>query len=148
MYLVKTKVGEPELKAWKYLSATDEIIWYSERSDWGHLYLYSASDGRLKNQITSGDYVVRQVLRIDENKRQIYFIASGKEADTNPYYRYLYRVDFTGKNLTLLTPGMGDHTISFSPDDRFFLDSYSQPDVPPEEYLLKVEPDPRLVMGE
>ncbi len=116
---------------WKYLSATDEIIWYSERSDWGHLYLYNAPDGRLKNQITSGEYVVRQVLRIDESKRQIYFIASGKEADSNPYYRYLYRVDFSGKNLTLLTPAMGDHTVSFSPDGKFFLDSWSQPDVPP-----------------
>ncbi len=116
---------------WKYLSVTDEIIWYSERSDWGHLYLYSATDGRLKNQISSGEYVVRQVLRIDENKKQIYFIASGKEANTNPYYRYLYRVDFNGKNLTLLTPSMGDHTVSFSPDGKFFLDSWSQPDVPP-----------------
>lgn len=116
---------------WKYLSKTDEIIWYSERSDWGHLYLYRASDGSLKNQITSGNYVVTQVLRVDEKARLIYFIACGKEANTNPYFRYLYRVDFSGKNLNLLTPEQGDHSVSFSPDGKYFIDSYSQPDVPP-----------------
>jgi dipeptidyl-peptidase-4 len=82
---------------WKYLSATGEIIWYSERSDWGHLYLYDAGSGALKNQITAGDYVVRQVLRVDQENRLIYFIGSGKESDVNPYYRYFYRVDFDGK---------------------------------------------------
>jgi len=115
---------------WKYLSKTAEIIWYSERSDWGHLYLYNLSSGTLKNQITSGNYVVMQVLKIDQKNRVIYFVGCGKEADTNPYFRYLYRVDFSGKNLSLLSPGKGDHTISFSPDGKYFVDSYSQPDVP------------------
>jgi dipeptidyl-peptidase-4 len=116
---------------WTFLSGTSEIIWYSERSDWGHLYLYDASTGTLKNQITSGNYVVRQVLKVDRKNRLIYFIGSGKEPDTNPYYRYLYRVDFSGKKLALLTPGKGDHSISFSPDGKYFTDSYSQPDAPP-----------------
>jgi dipeptidyl-peptidase-4 len=116
---------------WKYLSATGEIIWYSERSDWGHLYLYDAGSGALKNQITAGDYVVRQVLRVDQENRLIYFIGSGKESDVNPYYRYFYRVDFDGNNLRLLTPELGDHSVSLSPDGRYFTDTYSQPDVPP-----------------
>jgi dipeptidyl-peptidase-4 len=116
---------------WKYLSPTNEIIWYSERSDWGHLYLYDANTGELKNQITSGDYVVRQVLNIDSKNRVIYFIAGGKEPGVNPYYRYLYRVDFSGKHLALLTPDKGDHSVSFSPDGKYFTDSWSQPDVPP-----------------
>ena len=64
---------------WKYLSASNEIIWYSERNNWGHLYLYDATSGKLKNQITSGDYVVRQVLHVDEKQRQIFFIGSGRE---------------------------------------------------------------------
>jgi dipeptidyl-peptidase-4 len=115
---------------WKYLSGTNEIIWYSERSDWGHLYLYDAISGTLKNQITSGNYVVRQVLEVDQKNRVIYFIASGMEANVNPYFRYLYRVDFSGKNLVLLTPGTGDHSVNFSPDGKYFTDSYSQPDVP------------------
>nr|WKN37408.1 DPP IV N-terminal domain-containing protein [Tunicatimonas sp. TK19036] len=116
---------------WKYLSASDEIIWYSERSDWGHLYLYDANTGTVKNQITSGEYVVREVRHVDEKKREIYFIAGGKEEGVNPYYRYLYRVNFNGKNLTLLTPDEGDHSISFSPDYNYFIDAYSQPTVPP-----------------
>jgi dipeptidyl-peptidase-4 len=116
---------------WKYLSGTGEIIWYSERSDWGHLYLYDAYTGSLKNQITSGNYVVRQVLHVDRKNRVIFFIASGKEAGVSPYYRYLYRVDFSGENLSLLTPETGDHNVLFSPDGKYFLDACSQPDVPP-----------------
>ncbi len=115
---------------WKYLSPTNEIIWYSERSDWGHLYLYDAVSGLMKNQVTSGDYVVLEVLRVDQENRVIYFSGSGREPG-NPYYRYLYRVDFSGRNLTLLTPDQGNHHVSFSPDGRYFIDSWSQPDVPP-----------------
>lgn len=115
---------------WKYFSKTNEILWYSERSDWGHLYLYDATTGKLKNPITTGNYVVLEVLKVDLDNRMIYFIGSGKEAG-NPYFRYLYSVDFSGKKLTLLTPGAGDHSIRLSPTGSFFTDSYSQPDVPP-----------------
>jgi len=115
---------------WKYYSDTKEIIWYSERSDWGHLYMYDAETGDLKHPITSGDYVVRQIVKIDRENRVIYFIASGKE-EGNPYYRYLYRVDFSGENFYLLSPELGDHSVRFSPDGTMFIDSYSQADVPP-----------------
>lgn len=115
---------------WKYFSQTNEIVWYSERSDWGHLYLYDATTGKLKNAITSGNFVVTQVVRWDEKNRLIYFEAKGREPNRNPYYRHLYRVDFSGKNLTLLTPGDGDHATTFSPDGKYFTDSYSQPHVP------------------
>ena len=117
--------------SWRYLSPTNEIIWYSERSDWGHLYLYDATTGQLKNQITSGNYVVRDVLHVDQKNRLIYFTAGGRETNSNPYFRYLYSVDFSGKNLKLLTPNVGDHTVSFSPDKNYFVDTYSMPDVPP-----------------
>lgn len=117
--------------SWKYLSKTNEIIWYSERSDWGHLYLYDAGTGLLKNQITSGNYVVREILSVDQKNRIVYFVGSGRETGSNPYYRYLYRVDFSGKNLKLLTPNEGDHAVSFSPNQKYFIDSYSQPHVPP-----------------
>jgi dipeptidyl aminopeptidase/acylaminoacyl peptidase len=120
---------------WKYLPKTHEIIWYSERSDWGHLYLYDANNGQLKNQITSGEYLVREVLYVDEKNRVIYFIAGGREAGANPYYRYAYRVDFSGKNLALLTPALGDHSVEISPDKKYLLDTYSQPDVPPVHEL-------------
>jgi dipeptidyl aminopeptidase/acylaminoacyl peptidase len=116
---------------WEYLSRTKEIIWYSERSDWGHLYLYDSETGGLKNQITSGDYLVREVLKVDQENRQIYFIGSGREEGVNPYYRYLYRVDFDGGRLTLLTPEKGDHSVRLSPDGLYFIDTYSEADVPP-----------------
>lgn len=115
---------------WSYLSETNEIIWYSERSDWGHLYLYDAVKGTLKNAITSGNFVVLEVVNVDRKNRTICFIASGKEPG-NPYFKYLYRVGFDGKNLALLTPELGDHSVSFSPDAKYFTDTYSQPDVPP-----------------
>lgn len=115
---------------WKYLSGTNEIIWYSERSDWGHLYLYDATTGQLKNPITSGNYVVSQMLKVDEENRVIYFTAGGKEKGSNPYYQYFYRVDFTGEHLELLTPAQGEHSIRLSPDEKYFIDTHSQLDVP------------------
>jgi len=75
--------------------------------------------------------VVRQVVKIDQENRIIYFIASGREAGINPYYRYFYRVDFSGENLALLSPEEGDHSVRLSPDGNYFTDSYSQADVPP-----------------
>lgn len=114
---------------WQYLAKSNEIIWFSERSDWGHLYLYDATTGKLKNQITSGSWAVTQLLKVDEQKRTIYFYAGNREPG-NPYFRYLYKADLNGKNLTLLTPEPGNHNIEFSPDERYFVDTYSQPDKP------------------
>ncbi len=116
---------------WRYFSETNEIIWYSERTDWGHLYLYNATTGAVKNQITSGDYLVRKILNIDEKNRVIYFVGSHHEGKGNPYFSYLYQVNFNGKNLKMLSPAEGHHSISLSPDNQYFIDSYSQPDVPP-----------------
>jgi len=123
---------------WKYFSDTKEIIWYSERSDWGHLYMYDAETGGLKHAITTGDFVVRQIVKIDRENRLIYFIGSGKE-EGNPYYRYLYRVDFSGENFSLLSPELGDHSIRFSPDGSMFIDTYSQAVVPPVYEVRNIE---------
>lgn len=115
---------------WHYLPESNEIIWFSERDNWGHLYLYDLSTGRLKNQITTGDWVVTQLLRVDEKNRLLFFLANGREKGENPYFSHLYRIGFDGRNLTLLTPESGIHQISFSPSGRYFFDSYSKPDVP------------------
>ena len=123
---------------WKYLSGTREIIWYSERSDWGHLYLYDSESGTLKHPITQGEFVVLRVLKVDLENRVIFFMASGKEGG-NPYYEYLYRVDFSGEDLQLLSPETGHHQVSFSPDGRYFTDTYSQPDVPPVCELRNID---------
>jgi dipeptidyl aminopeptidase/acylaminoacyl peptidase len=115
---------------WRYLSKTKEIIWFSERDNWGHLYLYDASTGKLKNQITKGDWVVTQLLKVDEKNRVVYFTADGREAE-NPYFGQLCKIGFDGKHFAVLTPETGNHQITFSPSENYFVDSYSQPNVPP-----------------
>ncbi len=114
---------------WRYLSATKEIIWYSERDNWGHLYLYDASTGIIKNQITKGNWVVTRLVKVDEKNRVLYFMANGIQSE-NPYFAQFYKIGFDGKNLTLLTPGAGTHQVNFSPSENYFIDSYSKPDVP------------------
>ncbi len=120
---------------WHFLAATNEIIWYSERDDWGHLYLYDANTGKLNTQITKGDFVVTRLLKVDEKNRVLYFEANGREKDQDPYFSHFYRIDFSGKNLQLLTPEDGNHNISLAPDSKYFVDNYSKPDVPPVSVL-------------
>ena len=120
---------------WRYLAASHEVIWFSERDNWGHLYLYDAVTGRLKSQITKGDWAVTDVLRIDEKNRLIYFLAVGSEPGRNPYFKHLYRIGLDGRKLELLTPDDGNHEIALSPSGRFFVDNYSQPDVAPVAVL-------------
>ncbi|MFI5451640.1 DPP IV N-terminal domain-containing protein [Pedobacter sp. UC225_61] len=114
---------------WRYLPSSKEIIWYSERDNWGHLYLYDSTTGKLKNQITKGDWLVSKLLRVDEKNRVLYFMGNGRELG-NPYFSYFYKVGFDGKNLTLLTPDQGNHTITFSPSNNYFVDTYSTPETP------------------
>ncbi|MRX77204.1 prolyl oligopeptidase family serine peptidase [Pedobacter petrophilus] len=114
---------------WSYLPASKEIIWYSERDNWGHLYLYDATTGKVKNQITKGDWVVTRVLKVEEKSRTIYFIANGSDK-INPYFSHCYKIGFDGKNLIDLTPEPGNHAVAFSPSEKYFIDNNSQPDVP------------------
>ncbi|MEM0577426.1 S9 family peptidase [Flavobacterium polysaccharolyticum] len=120
---------------WHYLESSNEIIWYSERDDWGHLYLYDAKTGKLKSQITKGNFVVTQLLKVDEKNRVLYFEANGRETGRDPYFSHFYRIDFNGKNLQLLTPEDGNHNISLSPNGDYFVDTYSQPNVEPVSVL-------------
>ena len=120
---------------WHYLPASNEVVWYSERDNWGQLYLYDATTGKLKNQITTGDGPVTQLLKIDEKNRLLYFLANGKEKGRDPYFAHFYRIGFDGKNLTLLTPEDANHSIVLSPTGRLFFDDFSKPDVPPTTVL-------------
>lgn len=115
---------------WRALPASNELIWFSERDNWGHLYLYDLTTGKLKNRITSGEWPVLQVVRVDEKARTIWFVGAGREGG-NPYFRHFYSVRMDGSRLTLLTPEDADHSVTLSPDGRYFVDSYSTPDTPP-----------------
>src|SRR6266850_4665551 len=115
---------------WRFLPASNAVIWFSERDNWGHLYLYDLQTGKLKNAITSGDGNVSQTVRVDESNRLVYFLGVGKEKGRDAYFAHFYRAGFDGKNPTLLTPEDATHDISMSPSGRFFVDSYSKPDVP------------------
>jgi dipeptidyl-peptidase-4 len=120
---------------WRFLPESHEVIWFSERDNWGQLYLYDLDSGKLKNAITTGDGNVSQTLRVDEKNRLVYFLGVGKEKGRDPYFIHLYRVGLDGKNLTLLTPEDANHEVSLSPSGRFLVDSYSKPDVPPVAVL-------------
>ncbi|HXD77045.1 MAG TPA: DPP IV N-terminal domain-containing protein [Puia sp.] len=123
---------------WRYLPQSHEIIWYSERDNWGHLYLYDAATGKVKNQITKGDWVVSRLYKVDEKKRVLYFTAAGREQE-NPYFNQLYKVGFDGGHLECLTPEAGNHVITFSPSEDYFIDTWSKPDVAPVSVLRNLQ---------
>ena len=108
-----------------------EVLWMSERDGWNHLYLYNERSGAVKNQVTKGEWVVRDVDYVDADRRQVWFTASGIRPGQDPYYRHSCRVNFDGSGLVVLTEGDGTHTVEFSPDRRFLIDTYSRVDLPP-----------------
>jgi dipeptidyl aminopeptidase/acylaminoacyl peptidase len=120
------------------LDRTEEILYASERDGWRHLYLIDAREGKVKNQITRGEYVVRAIDRIDEDKRQIWFQASGKNPYQDPYFIHYYRVDFDGSGLVALTEGDGSHSVQYSPDRKYLIDTYSRVDLAPVHELRRV----------
>lgn len=123
---------------WQILYDTNEFIWYSERDNWGHLYLYDLNTGNLKNQITKGDWIVKEVRYVDKKARKIYFIGAGRE-EGNPYYEYLYSINFDGSDLKLLTPENAAHRIEISPFNNAFLDSYSTVSSAPTSVLRTMD---------
>ena len=122
-----------------YIDGASEIIWMSERDGWNHLYLYDATTGRVKNQITAGPWVVRGVEQVDEEQRQIWFRAGGLRPEQDPYYVHLCRVNFDGTGLVVLTEGDGTHEVTFSPDRRYLIDRWSRVDLPPVTELRSAD---------
>lgn len=133
-----------------------DIIWYSYRDGWGHLYLYDGQTGKLRNQITRGEWLVHAIVKVDEQKRLIYFTAAGKEGG-NPYYRYLYRVNFDGSDLKLLSPEPADHLIgriaplgeppeveTISPSGKYAVYNFSTPQQPPQT-VIRSTADGKLI---
>jgi dipeptidyl aminopeptidase/acylaminoacyl peptidase len=135
-----------ELSAGRMLSRSQvwvlrngDLIWWSERDDWGHLYLRDGATGEFKRQLTQGDWQVREILAVDEEAGIALITAGGREDGRNPYYAHLYQLDLGSGDLTLLTPENADHKIELSNDKRFFFDTYSRVDLPPITVLRRVE---------
>ena len=126
------------------LPDTDELIWMSERDGWNHLYLYDATTGQVKNQITRGHWVVRNVDQVDREKRQIWFRTGGIIPAQDPYYLHYCRINFDGSGLVALTDGDGNHTVEFSPDKMFLIDTFSRVDLPPVHELRRVADGKRI----
>ncbi|MEE9364218.1 MAG: DPP IV N-terminal domain-containing protein [Cellulophaga sp.] len=119
---------------WHVLYSSSEIIWFSERDNWGHLYLYDLETKQLKHKITKGNWAVQQLLHIDETKRELFFTAKGKE-EGNLYHTYLYKIDFDGKNLVNLTPEKGHHSFKINSSWDYIIDTYSTTTNPPVSVL-------------
>ncbi|HTL74138.1 MAG TPA: prolyl oligopeptidase family serine peptidase, partial [bacterium] len=120
-----------ETKTWReWLDDSGELLWMSERDSWAHLYLYDIATGSVKNLVTRGDWVVREVLKVDATKRQVWFLASGVRPGEDPYHHQLCRVNFDGSGFVQLTEGDGDNSVEFSPDSRYFIARWSRVDQP------------------
>ena len=124
-----------ETRALKTLGNGKELIHWSERDGWAHLYLYD-DQGNLKNRITKGPWHVEEILKVDEKNRTVYFTANGRNKDENPYYEHLYRVNLDGTGLTQITKGNYFHQVEVDDDAKFVVDNYSRIDTVPMCVLL------------
>jgi dipeptidyl aminopeptidase/acylaminoacyl peptidase len=120
---------------WQILWDTNEVLWYSQRDDTAHMYLFDLKSGQLKNQITTGVGPITGIARLDRATRTMWFNAVGKEKGQDPYFSHLYKVGLDGKNQVSLTPDNGTHSAQISPDGKYIIDTFSQPDVAPETVL-------------
>jgi dipeptidyl aminopeptidase/acylaminoacyl peptidase len=118
-------------KTWRHwLDQTGELLWMSERDGWCELYLVDVATGAVKDRLLCGNGLVRKVLTVDEDKREVWFMASGLHEGEDPYYQHLCRAGFDGSGFAQLTQGDGNHEVKFSPDRKFFVDRWSRVDLP------------------
>jgi dipeptidyl aminopeptidase/acylaminoacyl peptidase len=120
---------------WRILWESNEVLWYSQRDGTAQMFLYDLRNGQLKNQITTGVGPITRIARLDTATRTMWFDAVGKEKGQDPYFTHLYKVGLDGKNFVSLTPDNGTHTVQISPDGKYVVDTFSQPDVAPETVL-------------
>jgi len=122
-----------------------EIIWASERDGWEHLYLYDGTTGKVKNQITKGNWLVRNVDFVDDEKRQIWFEAGGMIPGQDPYFTQWCRINFDGSGLTKLTEADGTHAVTFSRDRKYYVDTWQRVDLAPVAQLRRTA-DQKVIM--
>jgi dipeptidyl aminopeptidase/acylaminoacyl peptidase len=145
-----------------YILKNGQVLWFSERTGRGHLYLYDGASGALLRPLTQGDWSVRNVLRLDEARGYVYVAGTEREAGSDPYYRKIYRISLADGAVRLLSPEEADHQVSceqesayfsppkelardasaalgFSPDGKYFLDTYSRTDLPSVTVLRRAD---------
>jgi dipeptidyl aminopeptidase/acylaminoacyl peptidase len=130
---------DPDFSSYHLINDGEKILWTSERDGWNHIYLYNGATGALEAQLTSGEWVVREILHVDDSNGWVYFTAGGREEGRDPYYRHLYRIRLDGKDLSLLTPENAEHQPHLSPDGAVFVDTYSRVDLPPRSVLRSTD---------
>lgn len=118
-----------------FINNDTEFLWWSERTGWGHYYLYDAQ-GNLKNAVTAGEWMADNVVRLDTARRELYLIGHGREKGINPYYSMLYKASLDGKgDVKLLTPADANHHITLTPSGKYFIDNFSRVDLAPQSEL-------------
>ena len=132
---------------WRVFPSRNEFVWFSEQDNWGHLYLHDLQSGKLKWQITKGDWAVLQIQQVDLENEQIYFLGSNREVG-DPYFQYLYRINFDGTGLTNLTPEIANHQINWSSSADYFTDVYSTPDTAPVSVVRNNSGEALLLLEE
>ena len=120
---------------WQILWDTNEVLWYTQRDGTAQMYLYDLETGQPKNSITSGTGPITRIARLDPKTRTMWYEAVGKEKGQDPYFTHLYRIGLDGKHNVSLTPDNGTHSVQLSPDGKYLVDTFSQPDVAPETVL-------------
>ncbi len=111
------------------------ILWTSERDGRNHIYLYDRQKGRLVRQVTKGEYYLRGIQHVDEKQGVVYFSACGMNKDEDPYLIHYYKIGLDGKHLTCLTPEPGNHSVTYSSDMAYLIDTYSTVTTPPVTVL-------------
>jgi dipeptidyl aminopeptidase/acylaminoacyl peptidase len=132
---------------WRVFPERNEFVWFSEQENWGHLYLHDLQSGELKHQITQGSWAVLQIQQIDIENQQIYFLGSNREPG-DPYFQYLYRVNFDGSELINLTPETANHQIRWSESAKYFSDVYSTPNTAPVSVVRNTAGETQLILEE
>ena len=113
-------------RIWRqFIHGGKQLLWTSERDNWNHIYLYDVSKGSVIRQVTRGDWCVRDIQRVDEEKGKIYFSASGVNKGEDPYFVHYYSIGLDGRDMRCLTPEAAEHSAVYSYDHRFLIDSYS-----------------------
>ena len=136
-------------KTWRqWLDKSHELLWMSERDGWCHLWLYDGHLGQVKQQVTRGEWLVRKVLEVNEETREVWFMASGLRKGEDPYHQHLCRILLDGTGFKQLTEGDGQHEIEWSPNKRYFIDTWSRVDSPHVIELRRSEDRSRVCLLE